>query len=103
MFISNLKCYIEKLWEIIPKYQIHYYIYLDEYFVSFKKYSYHISKIFCPHGQNILVYVENIWLIWQEHSLKILCCSQKFNSCVCCSPFISSLLTLMCSHGSSVA
>jgi hypothetical protein len=60
MFTNNLKHYIERLWEIIPKCQIHYFIYLDEYFVSLKEYSFHVNKIFYPCGQNIIVYMENI-------------------------------------------
>jgi hypothetical protein len=31
--------------------------------------------------------MENNWLMWQEYSLKILCYSQKFCSCACCSLF----------------
>jgi len=47
MFTNNLKHCIERLWEMIPKFQIHYSIYLDEYYVL-------LNKIFLPHQYNIL-------------------------------------------------
>jgi hypothetical protein len=70
---------------------------LDEYFIT-QKNSYHINKIFYPRGQNILVYMENIWPTWQEYFLKILCCSQKFCSCAYCSLLKSSSFMFTCSH-----
>jgi hypothetical protein len=54
MFNNNLKFYIERLWEIIPKCQTHYYVYLDEYYVSLQKNYWRISIIFYPCGWNIL-------------------------------------------------
>ncbi len=47
MFTNNLKHYIERFWEMILKFQIHYSIYLDEYYVL-------LNKIFLPHQYNIL-------------------------------------------------
>lgn len=79
MFTNNLKCYSEILWEIIHKFQLYtiqqklcmislsqitYFVYLDDYFISLKDYSYHISRIFCPCWWNILIYV---WKIFRLH------------------------------------
>jgi hypothetical protein len=61
MSIKNLKHYIERLWEIIHECRTLYSIYLDEYFVSLKEYSFHVNKIFLSmwkifglHDKNIL-------------------------------------------------
>jgi hypothetical protein len=70
---------------------ITYFAYFDDYYVSLKI-SCHINIILYPRGWNNPIYVENIWLMWQEYSSKILYCSQKFNA----------PLVLMCSHGSYV-
>jgi hypothetical protein len=56
---------------------ITYFAYFDDYYLSLKKYSCHVNIIFYPCGWNNLIYVENIWLMWQEYSSKILYCSQK--------------------------
>jgi hypothetical protein len=60
------------------------------------------NKIFLPHKYNNLskcmedlyLHGKNIWLMWQVHSLKIMCGSQKLSSHVCYSPSHS--------HGSNV-
>jgi hypothetical protein len=41
--------------------------FLDDYYVSLKEYSCHINRIFDPCGRNNFIYMENIWLKWQEY------------------------------------